>query len=61
MALGCTVAQGFLWSPAVPGTEIAALASAGAPRRRSGRVQWRGERNLIDELLHQIGVPRESL
>ena len=39
-ALGCPVAQGFLWSPAVPAEQIPALAerigAAGAPARCAG-------------------------
>lgn len=37
-ALGCHLAQGFLWSPAVPPDEVAALVAAGPrPLSRSGR------------------------
>lgn len=59
IALGCTVAQGFLWSPAVPPEQLHGLttvASAAHPRGRSHR----GERNLIDEMMHQIGIAKES-
>jgi sensor c-di-GMP phosphodiesterase-like protein len=59
LALGCTVAQGFLWSPAVPAAEIDALedtlCTATAP------VSFRGERSFIDEMLHQIGIAKEEL
>jgi EAL domain-containing protein (putative c-di-GMP-specific phosphodiesterase class I) len=59
-ALGCAVAQGFLWSPAVPASAITGLASAGtAPRPRLAR--YRGERSLVDEMLRQIGFAREGL
>ena len=55
LALGCRVAQGFLWSPAVPAAELAALARIGtsAHPRIAG---YRGEHGLVDELLHQIGI-----
>jgi diguanylate cyclase (GGDEF)-like protein len=59
LALGCTVAQGFLWSPAVPAADIDVLGdelgAATAP------VSFRGERSFIDEMLHQIGIAKESL
>jgi diguanylate cyclase (GGDEF)-like protein len=55
IALGCTVAQGFLWSPAVPVAELPALATLGtsAHPRAAGR---RGQRGLIDEMMQQIGI-----
>ena len=63
VSLGCTVGQGFLWSPAVPAEEIAALArklerSGG---HRATRAPFRGERSFIDEMLHQIGIAKEAL
>jgi diguanylate cyclase (GGDEF)-like protein len=62
-ALGCPVAQGFLFSPAVPAEAFPALvARMGAARsRRRRRPAFRGERALIDEMMHQIGIPREAL
>jgi diguanylate cyclase len=62
IALGCTVAQGFLWSPAVPGDEIVPLSAAlpGAAARRATAAPWRGERSFIDEMLHQIGIAKET-
>ncbi len=58
-ALGCPVAQGFLWSPAVPAHELHALPGIGTGKRpRSGR--HRGERSLVDEMMHQIGIAKES-
>jgi diguanylate cyclase (GGDEF)-like protein len=63
VALGCTVAQGFLWSPAVPAEQIAPLAAAlaGAGGHRAAPAPWRGERRFIDEMLHQIGIAKEAL
>lgn len=58
IALGCSVAQGFLWSPAVPPEQLHALTTIGSsahPRARSHR----GEPGLIDEMMHQIGIPKE--
>jgi EAL domain-containing protein (putative c-di-GMP-specific phosphodiesterase class I) len=63
VALGCTVAQGFLWSPAVPAEEIVPLA-AELPRaggHRATHAPWRGEHRFIDEMLHQIGIAKEAL
>ena len=57
--LGCSVAQGFLWSPAVPAAAVTGLAACGTaahPRL----AQYRGERNLVDEMLHQIGFAKEG-
>jgi diguanylate cyclase (GGDEF)-like protein len=57
-ALGCAVAQGFLWSPAVPADRVREFAVAGTaahPRLK----KHRGERSLIDEMMHQIGIPKE--
>jgi diguanylate cyclase (GGDEF)-like protein len=60
VALGCPVAQGFLWSPAVPAAEVVALARVGtsAHPRIAGH---RGERSLIDEMMHQIGIAKDGL
>jgi diguanylate cyclase (GGDEF)-like protein len=60
IALGCPAAQGFLWSPAVPAHELPALAQIGtaAHPRLAGH---RGERSLIDEMMHQIGIVKEGL
>ena len=54
IALGCPVAQGWLWSPAVPADEIAALTDEHhrlAPARRGHR----GATSLIEEMMHQLG------
>ena len=59
-ALGCPVAQGFLWSPAVPADEIPALAGLGTTSRPR-LAGHRGERSLIDEMMHQIGIAKEGL
>jgi diguanylate cyclase (GGDEF)-like protein len=57
-ALGCAVAQGFLWSPAVPAAEIPAHAvhGIGAHPTVAGH---RGHHSLIDEMMHQIGIVQE--
>jgi len=58
-ALGCGVAQGWLWSPAVPADQVPALAElgTGAHPRRTG---FRGERSLVMEMMHQLGVAKEA-
>jgi diguanylate cyclase (GGDEF)-like protein len=63
VALGCTVAQGFLWSPAVPADEVLRIAGelSRAGGHRATRAPWRGERSFIDEMLHQIGIAKEAL
>jgi diguanylate cyclase (GGDEF)-like protein len=58
-ALGCSIAQGFLWSPPVPADGIPELASRGTIARPK-RAKHRGERNLVDEMLHQIGFAKEA-
>jgi diguanylate cyclase (GGDEF)-like protein len=57
-ALGCSVAQGFLWSPAVPAAEIPAHARRGIGAHPSVGVH-RGHRSLVDEMMHQIGIVQE--
>jgi EAL domain-containing protein (putative c-di-GMP-specific phosphodiesterase class I) len=58
-ALGCGVAQGFLWSPAVPADQIPAQAALGTGTRP--RVNGhRGERSLVMEMMHQIGIVKEA-
>jgi diguanylate cyclase len=63
VALGCTIGQGFLWSPAVPAERLPAV--AGELERDGGHgvagAPWHGERNFIDEMLHQIGIAKEAL
>jgi hypothetical protein len=56
-ALGCSVAQGFLYSPAVAPAEIAALAQKPAGRWATARRGRTAERTFIDEMLVQLGVP----
>ena len=61
-ALGCPIAQGFLYSAAVepsrfPGT-VARIQATGGHHRRPA---FHGERALVDEMMHQIGIPREAL
>jgi hypothetical protein len=57
------VAQGFLWSPAVPAAEIPDVAAdlARAGGHRATHAPFRGERSFIDEMLHQIGIAKEAL
>jgi sensor c-di-GMP phosphodiesterase-like protein len=59
-ALGCPVAQGFLWSPAVPAEQVPGTAQVGTAARPQA-VGHRGERSLIDEMMHQIGIAKEGL
>jgi diguanylate cyclase (GGDEF)-like protein len=59
LALGCTVAQGFLWSPAVPAEAISALPDT-MPGACGTPIRLRGERYFIDEMLHQIGIAKEA-
>jgi diguanylate cyclase (GGDEF)-like protein len=56
VALGCPVAQGFLYSPAVSPDEVAGLVRAPASRWASPRRSRRGERRFIDEMLVQFGL-----
>jgi diguanylate cyclase (GGDEF)-like protein len=58
-ALGCPVAQGFLWSPAVPAVAIAGIAQDGTVRPPR-MARYRGERSLVDEMLRQIGFAKEA-
>ena len=54
------MAQGFLWSPAVPAGELRGLtdvATAAHPRVRGHR----GERSLVDEMMHQLGIAKEAV
>ncbi len=61
-ALGCPVAQGFLYSRAVPADRLPAVAAElAATRGQRCRPAFRGERALVDEMMHQIGIPREAL
>ena len=59
IALGCPAAQGFLWSPAVPAHELPALAGIGTGARPQ-LAGYRGERSLVDEMMHQIGIVKEG-
>jgi EAL domain-containing protein (putative c-di-GMP-specific phosphodiesterase class I) len=63
VTLGCTVAQGFLWSPAVPAEDVVRVAGEleRAGGHRATLAPWHGERSFIDEMLHQIGIAREAL
>ena len=59
MALGCTVAQGFLFSAAVPANQVPATLTA-PWRSRDGARRQRGAPSLIDEMIHHIGLPLEA-
>ena len=59
-ALGCGVAQGFLWSPAVPADQIPAQAELGTGTRPRSATGHRGERSLVMEMMHQIGIVKEA-
>ncbi len=59
-ALGCSVAQGFLWSPAVPAAQIPEHARLGIGAHPS-IAGHRGERSLVDEMMHQIGIAKQGL
>jgi diguanylate cyclase (GGDEF)-like protein len=63
VTLGCTVAQGFLWSPAVPAEDVVRVAGEleRAGGHRATLAPWHGERSFIDEMLHQIGIAKEAL
>jgi diguanylate cyclase (GGDEF)-like protein len=58
VALGCPVAQGFLWSPAVPAERVPELARAGTTAHPQAAA-YHGERSLVLEMMHQIGIPKE--
>jgi diguanylate cyclase len=60
-ALGCSVAQGFLWSPAVPADRVAEVAAEGIARRHQRPAGHRAERSLVDEMMHQVGITKEGL
>jgi EAL domain-containing protein (putative c-di-GMP-specific phosphodiesterase class I) len=51
IALGCPVAQGWLWSPAVPAHELAGFSTAVRPKV----APHTGLRSLVDEMMHQLG------
>ena len=60
-ALGCTVAQGYLFGPPMPAAGLAhweSRATGAGPARPPAR--HRGQRSLIDEMMHQIGIPLEQ-
>jgi diguanylate cyclase len=59
--LGCSVAQGYLYSRPVPADAVPAAAAACAPRAVSSRRgRRRGGPCLIDEMAHQLGIAREA-
>ena len=58
IALGCPVAQGWLWSKAVPAEEIPALTGTAIIDSHPVRANHRGQFGLIDELMHQLGGTR---
>ena len=61
-ALGCPIAQGDLYSPAVEAARChAAVTRIQATGGHHRRPAFHGERSLVDEMMHQIGIPREAL
>jgi EAL domain-containing protein (putative c-di-GMP-specific phosphodiesterase class I) len=56
LSLGCPIAQGFLYSPAVPAGELP-MAVAATP---GPRAAYRGEASLVDEMMRQIGIEKEA-
>ena len=61
LALGCTVTQGFLYSPAVPADAVPDLLARPAARwATAAREPARASRSFIDEMLTQIGIPGRS-
>jgi len=58
-ALGCGVAQGWLWSPAVPADQIPAQAELGTGAHPDV-ARHRGERTLVLEMMHQLGLAKEA-
>src|SRR4051794_25816577 len=59
LALGCTVAQGFLFSAAVPAARIPELAAAWATTRVRGHTGRRAAPRFVDEFMQQLGLPEE--
>ena len=60
LALGCTVAQGFLFSPAVPAGRIPALVAAHASGRPRGHTGRRADPRFIEEFHQQLGLPEAA-
>jgi diguanylate cyclase (GGDEF)-like protein len=65
LALGCTVAQGWLFSPAVPAEDLAALSRGMRRRFNLARpapelARRAAKRGLIDEMMDQVGIPGEA-
>jgi diguanylate cyclase len=61
VALGCSVAQGYLFSPPMPAGELAAWQARGTSATLRRAAGHRGRRGLIDEMMHQIGIQLEEL
>jgi EAL domain-containing protein (putative c-di-GMP-specific phosphodiesterase class I) len=64
LGLGCTMAQGWLYAPAVaPEALRGIVARMDGATRGSGRCRrrpFRGERFLVDEMMRHIGLEREQ-
>ncbi len=55
IALGCPVAQGWLWSPAVPADQIPPLMGTNITDSHRAIAGHRGAMSLIEEMMHQLG------
>jgi EAL domain-containing protein (putative c-di-GMP-specific phosphodiesterase class I) len=60
-ALGCTVAQGYLFSPALPPAALEHWQARGTAALTRPTVRHRDRRGLIDEMMHQIGIQTEEV
>ena len=61
VALGCPVAQGFLWSPAVPAAQIPGDGGARHRRRTRAPAATAASAAWSIEMMHQIGIAKEGL
>jgi len=60
LALGCSVAQGFLFSPAVAPEQIPALITAAAATRSRRHTGRRAAARFTDEFKQQLGLPEDG-
>ena len=59
-ALGCAVAQGFLWSPAVPAARSPALRGARHGRAPARAAATAASAAWSTEMMHQLGIAKEA-